>query len=139
MTYNENIERALSHLNELRSIYHDEGGGRFVVGISAAIRYLGDQSLAEEERWSNARSIYKTMAGSKSGFTDVYIEKPTIVISPKRFVPTRSDVGTLRHLNWACSIFAKRELLFAATLIPTGGAGIGGRYRPYSVGAAAGA
>jgi len=78
MTHNENIKRALSYLNELRSIYHDEGGGRFVDGISAAIRHLTDRSIAEEERWSNARSIYKTMAGSKSGFADIYIEKPTI-------------------------------------------------------------
>ncbi|NRP90711.1 hypothetical protein GFPCMMHI_06638 [Ensifer adhaerens] len=50
MTHNENIKRALSYLNELRSIYHDEGGGRFVDGISAAIRHLTDQSIAEEER-----------------------------------------------------------------------------------------
>jgi hypothetical protein len=96
MTYNENIERALSHLNELRSIYHDEGGGRFVVGISAPIRYLGDQSLAEEERWSNARSRYKTMAGSKSGFTDVYMEKPTI----EQILVANQRLDYLRGEHW---------------------------------------
>lgn len=78
MTYDENIKRALNYLTELRSIYHDEGGGRVADGITAAISYLTDQRLTEEERWSKARSIYKTMAGSKSGFADFYVERPTI-------------------------------------------------------------
>jgi hypothetical protein len=69
---------ALELLVELREIYREEGGRNFISGITAAIGSLSDEELSEEERWDNECSIYRTMAGFKSGFADLYIDRETV-------------------------------------------------------------
>lgn len=69
---------ALELLVELQSIYCKEGGRNFDAGISAAIASLADKEISEKDRWSQACSIYQTMAVSKSGFSDFYIDRDTV-------------------------------------------------------------
>lgn len=68
----------LKLLVELRDIYRKDGGENFISGISGAIDCLSDEVIVEDESWSNAFSIYRTMAGSKSGFADIYIDRETL-------------------------------------------------------------
>jgi hypothetical protein len=87
---------ALELLTELREIYRREGGRNFVSGISAAIGSLSDEELSEKERWSNACSVYQTMAGSKSGFADFYIDRETV----EQRVDANARLDKIRQELW---------------------------------------
>lgn len=63
-------------LKELREIYCAEGGKNFIEGIEGIIECLSETAL-EEKKWTYACSIYRTMADSKSGFWDIYIDGKT--------------------------------------------------------------
>ncbi|MGT2494410.1 hypothetical protein ACU4GD_37930 [Cupriavidus basilensis] len=61
-------------LVELLNIYATEGGG-FLPGIAAAIDSIDNASDAEGRGAGTIESIYPNMAGSKSGFSDFYVER----------------------------------------------------------------
>ncbi|MCK9715922.1 hypothetical protein LT722_13670 [Pseudomonas syringae pv. syringae] len=66
----------ISLLTELKEIYHFEGCLNFDSGIDAVLYKLSAGSeMMNDDEWVQAASIYKTMAGSKSGFSDVYVER----------------------------------------------------------------
>ncbi|WP_080106581.1 hypothetical protein [Pseudomonas syringae] len=65
----------ISLLEELKEIYHSEGCFNFDSGIDAVMHKLSASSEMYDDEWGQAASIYKTMAGSKSGFSDVYIDR----------------------------------------------------------------
>ncbi|WP_074842360.1 MULTISPECIES: hypothetical protein [Pseudomonas syringae group] len=65
----------ISLLSELKEIYHSEGCLNFDSGIYAVIHELSASSEMDDDEWVQAASIYKTMAGTKSGFSDVYIDR----------------------------------------------------------------
>lgn len=62
-------------LVELLNIYATEGGGGFLPGIAAAIDSIDNASDAEGAGAGTIESIYRNMAGSKSGFSDFYVER----------------------------------------------------------------
>lgn len=64
-------------LLELKKTYHDEKTFNFDRGIDAIINILSENSTPKSDEWDQAASLYRTMAGSKSGFSDVYIERDT--------------------------------------------------------------
>jgi hypothetical protein len=89
---------ALKLLMELRDIYHREGGGNFIIGISGAIDCLSDEDDAGNESWSNACSIYRTMANSKSGFAEIYIDCDSVaqrIEANARLDQIRDELWTL--------------------------------------------
>jgi hypothetical protein len=64
-------------LKNLKEIYHREGCYDFDVGINSIIETLSDTPDQAGAAWERASSIYRTMAGSKSGFSDVYVDAST--------------------------------------------------------------
>jgi hypothetical protein len=61
----------------LKQIFHSENCQNFDSGINSIIHLLSDDPLPDSNEWAQATSIYRTMAGSKSGFSDVYIDRGT--------------------------------------------------------------
>lgn len=89
---------ALKLLVELQGIYRKEGGQNFDSGIAAAIASLSDEKISGKDRWSQACSIYRTMAGSKSGFSDFYLDRDTVeqrIIANARLDYIRQELWTL--------------------------------------------
>jgi hypothetical protein len=72
-----NNTHLISLLTELRDIFHSEQCFEFDPGINAIIRILSEDPLSDSNEWTQATSIYRTMAGTKSGFSDVYIDRGT--------------------------------------------------------------
>lgn len=73
-----NITELMAQLVELKKIYHDEGCRDFDRGIDGVLSMLSQGALPNNSAWEQAGSIYRTMAGSKSGFSDVYIDRDTV-------------------------------------------------------------
>ncbi|MHC8401509.1 hypothetical protein ACYZTX_19110 [Pseudomonas sp. MDT1-17] len=91
-------KKVVGLLVELQEIYRKEGERNYDHGFSAALAALCDQGLPELERWSEARSIYRTMAGGKSGFSDFYIDKNTVeerILENKRLDEIRQQLWLL--------------------------------------------
>lgn len=74
---NGNADYARAMLAELSEIYRKEGGGGFLPGIFAVIEAISESRGMGDARFREAASIYRTLAGSKSGFSDFYIDRAT--------------------------------------------------------------
>lgn len=74
---NQSTEPVKIILTELLEIYRKEGGLAFLPGISAVIEAISECRDMDDPRFREAASIYRVLAGSKSGFSDFYIEKET--------------------------------------------------------------
>ena len=89
-----------SHLTELfitlKEIFHSENCRNFDSGINAIIRILSDDPSPNSNEWAQATSIYRTMAGSKSGFSDVYIDRGT---SEQR-IAANARLDAIRQILW---------------------------------------
>lgn len=72
-----NNSELVNLLKNLKEIYHQEGCYRFDGGINSIIEALSDSPCQSGAAWERASSIYRTMAGTKSGFSDVYIDAST--------------------------------------------------------------
>ncbi|MNK69069.1 hypothetical protein D3C87_884490 [compost metagenome] len=86
----------ISLLTELKDIFHSENCRNFDAGINAIIRILSDDTLPNSNEWAQATSIYRTMAGSKSGFSDVYIDRGT---SEQR-IAANARLDSIRQMLW---------------------------------------
>ncbi|MEB6589226.1 hypothetical protein MXM82_08780 [Pseudomonas asiatica] len=73
MNNNEIIRR----LETLKNIYHKEHYHNFDSGIDSIINILHKTSKQDGPTWEQAASIYRTLAVSKSGFSDVYVDAGT--------------------------------------------------------------
>ncbi|WP_256659445.1 hypothetical protein [Pseudomonas sp. H9] len=82
-----NKVKAAEFLKELKEIYNREGCYSFDKGIDSTIKELSDSIIQNDAPWQRAASLYRTMAGSKSGFSDVYVDAGT---SQERVQPTSS-------------------------------------------------
>ncbi|WP_211462173.1 hypothetical protein [Collimonas silvisoli] len=91
------ISHALKLLAELQNIYCKEGGENFVSGIMATMASLSDDQISEKDRWSQACSVYRTMAGSKSGFMDFYIDRE----SAEQRIIANARLDNIRDELWA--------------------------------------
>lgn len=80
----------------LKDIFHSENCRNFDAGINAIIRILSDDPLPNSNEWAQATSIYRTMAGSKSGFSDVYIDRGT---SEQR-IAANARLDAIRQMLW---------------------------------------
>ncbi|WP_442109134.1 hypothetical protein [Pseudomonas sp. NUPR-001] len=69
--------KAAELLKELKEIYHREGCYSFDGGINSTIKALSNSVTRNDPHWERAASLYRTMAGSKSGFSDVYVDAGT--------------------------------------------------------------
>jgi hypothetical protein len=89
-----------SHLTELlttlKEILHSENCRNFDAGINSIIRLLIDDPSPSSNEWAQATSIYRTMAGSKSGFSDVYIERGIL----EERVAANARLDAIRQMLW---------------------------------------
>ncbi|KAA0994816.1 hypothetical protein FQ192_11855 [Pseudomonas sp. ANT_J12] len=83
-------------LIELKEIFHKERCRNFDSGIYAIIRILSEDPLSDSNEWSEATSIYRTMAGTKAGFSDVYIDRDTV----EQRVADNARLDTIRKVLW---------------------------------------
>mgnify|MGYP003429707333 FL=1 len=86
----------ISLLTELKDIFHSENCRNFDAGINAIIRILSDDPLPNSNEWAQATSMYRTMAGSKSGFSDVYIDRGTA----EQRIAANARLDTIRQMLW---------------------------------------
>jgi hypothetical protein len=80
----------------LKDIFHSENCRNFDAGINAIIRLLSDDPLPDSNEWAQATSIYRTMAGSKSGFSDVYIGRGTA----EQRIAANARLDAIRQMLW---------------------------------------
>ena len=89
-----------SHLTELlitlKEIFHSESCQNFDSGINAIIRLLSEDPLPDSNEWAKATSMYRTMAGSKSGFSDVYIDRGTA----EQRTAANARLDAIRQMLW---------------------------------------
>ncbi|MDZ3991655.1 hypothetical protein [Pseudomonas sp. Teo4] len=64
-------------LKTLSAIYHREGCFDFDAGIGSMIDLLSRSPDQSGALWQHAASSYRTMAVTKSGFSDVYVDAAT--------------------------------------------------------------
>jgi hypothetical protein len=83
-------------LISLKEIFHSESCRNFDSGINAIIRLLSDDPLPDSNEWAQATSMYRTMAGSKSGFSDVYIDRGTA----EQRIAANARLDTIRQMLW---------------------------------------
>ena len=83
-------------LLELKNIYHGEGCRDFDRGIDAIVSILSESALPGTPAWEEAASIYRTMAGSKSGFSDVYIDRDTV----EQRIAANARLDDIRQTLW---------------------------------------
>lgn len=88
--------KAAANLKELKEIYHQEGCYSFDEGIDSTIKALSDSIIQNDAFWERAASLYRTMAGSKSGFSDVYVDAGT---SQER-VAANIKLDSIRQYLW---------------------------------------
>lgn len=87
----------LQHLfSELKTLYNNEGCRNFDSGFDAILRTLNDSSLSDTSKIKEAGSLYRTMAGSKSGFSDIYIDHD----SHEMRMSANARLDTIRQLLW---------------------------------------
>jgi hypothetical protein len=86
----------VSMLLELKHIYHGEGCRDFDRGIDAIVSILSESALPGTPAWEEAGSIYKTMAGSKSGFSDIYIDRDTV----EERIAANARLDAIRQTLW---------------------------------------
>jgi hypothetical protein len=70
-----NTSYLISLLTELKDIFHREHCMEFDSGINAIIQILSEHPRPDSNEWAQATSIYRTMAGTKSGFSDIYVDR----------------------------------------------------------------
>jgi len=89
-----------SHLIELlislKDIFHTENCRHFDAGINSIIRLLSSNPLPNSNEWAQATSMYRTMAGSKSGFSDVYIDQGTA----EQRTAANARLDAIRQMLW---------------------------------------
>jgi hypothetical protein len=83
-------------LLELKRIYRREGCRGFDRGIDAIISKLSESALPGTPAWDEAGSIYRTMAGSKSGFSDIYIDRDTV----EERIAANARLDAIRQTLW---------------------------------------
>lgn len=83
-------------LTELKSIYHNEECKEFDGGIDAAVQILKERPVINGEEWNLAASIYRTMAESKSGFSDVYVAGDDV----EQRVAANARLDSIREMLW---------------------------------------
>lgn len=86
----------VSMLLELKHIYHGEGCRDFDRGIDAIVSILSESALPGTPAWDEAGSIYRTMAGSKSGFSDIYIDRDTV----EQRIAANARLDAIRQTLW---------------------------------------
>lgn len=82
-------------LLELKHIYHGERCGDFDRGIDAIVSILSENALPGTPAWE-AGSIYRTMAGSKSEFSDIYIDRDTV----EQRIAANARLDAIRQTLW---------------------------------------
>lgn len=91
-----NNREIIRQLEILKSIYHVERCYNFDSGINSIINILNSTSDQSGEPREQAASIYRTLAVSKSGFSDVYVNAGT---ADER-VAANIKLDGIRQLLW---------------------------------------
>ncbi len=91
-----NNSEIIKQLETLKNIYHKERCYNFDSGIESIINILHDTSRQDGAAWEQAAAIYKTLAISKSGFSDIYVDAET---ADER-VATNIKLNDIRQLLW---------------------------------------
>jgi len=86
----------IKQLQALKCIYHSERCYQFDEGINSIISILHDMSQPTATAWEDAASIYRTLAASKSGFSDVYVDAGT---ADER-VAANVQLDSIRQMLW---------------------------------------
>ncbi|MDH0746976.1 hypothetical protein N5D61_11535 [Pseudomonas sp. GD03842] len=83
-------------LTDLKAIYHNEKCNDFDGGIDATVQILKENPASNSDEWDQAASIYRTMAGSKSGFSDVYVAGD----DAEQRVAANARLDSIREMLW---------------------------------------
>jgi hypothetical protein len=86
-------------LIEFKETPHNEHCRNFDPGINAIIRILSENPLSDSNEWREATSMYRTMTGTKSGFSDVYIDRDTV----EQRVVDNARLDAIRKVLWDTS------------------------------------
>ena len=92
-----NIPELMAQLVELKKIYNDEGCRDFDRGIDGVLSMLAQGALPNTPEWEQAGSMYRTMAGSKSGVSDLYIDRDNV----EQRIAANSKLDAIRQTLWA--------------------------------------
>ena len=88
--------KCIDLLIEFKEIPHNEDCRNFDPGINAIIRILSENPLSDSNEWREATSMYRTMTGTKSGFSDVYIDRDTV----EQRVVDNARLDAIRKVLW---------------------------------------
>lgn len=91
--------KCIDFLIEFKEILHNEHCRNFDPGINAIIRILSENPLSDSNDWREATSMYRTMTGTKSGFSDVYIDRDTV----EQRVVDNARLDAIRKVLWDTS------------------------------------
>ncbi len=90
------IFSAVSLLRQLQSWMERESEYNFLPGVEAALAELTPPSEATPKHFDNARSIYRTMAMSKNGLSDLNVWKNDV----RERLDANSELDSLRNQLW---------------------------------------
>ncbi|WDY60297.1 hypothetical protein [Pseudomonas sp. PSKL.D1] len=89
-------DEIIKRLETLKAIYHQERCYNFDGGIDSIINKLQASSTQAGKAWEEAAATYRALAGTKCGFSDVYVDAG----SAAERVAANIELDEIRQLLW---------------------------------------